>query len=90
MSPIETLRQIKRAIRQPYAWPGGYPLYVVLADGEALSCEAARQEWRQIVFATLHGLRDGWRAHGVDVNWEDSALYCAHTGERIQSAYGEE
>lgn len=90
MTRIETLRQVKRAIRQPYAWPGGYPLYVVLADGEALSCEAARQEWRQIVFATLHGLRDGWRALGAEINWEDTALYCAHTGERIESAYGEE
>ena len=90
MSRIETLRQVKRAIRQPYAWPGGYPLYVVMHDGEALSCEAARQEWRQIVFATLHGLRDGWRALGVDINYEDGALYCAHTGERIPSAYSDE
>jgi hypothetical protein len=90
MSCIETLRAVKQAIRQPYAWPGGYPLYVVMADGEALSCDAARQEWKSIAFATLHGLRDGWRALGVDVNWEDTALYCAHTGERIPSAYGEE
>lgn len=90
MSPVETLHQVKRAIRHPYAWPGGYPLYVVMADGEALSCEAARREWRQIVYATLHGLRDGWRALGAEINWEDTALYCAHTGERIESAYGEE
>lgn len=90
MSRIETLRAVKQAIRQPYAWPGGYPLYVVMADGEALSCEAARTEWRQIVYATLHGLRDGWRALGAEINWEDTALYCAHTGERIESAYGEE
>lgn len=90
MSRIETLRAVKQAIRQPYAWPGGYPLYVVMADGEALSCDAARQEWRQIVFATLRGARDGWRALGAGINWEDTALYCAHTGERIPSAYGEE
>lgn len=90
MSRIETLRAVKQAIRQPYAWPGGYPLYILTTDGEALSCEAARQEWRQIVYATLHGLRDGWQALGVDVNWEDTALYCAHTGKRIESAYGED
>ena len=90
MSRIETLRAVKQAIRQPYAWPGGYPLYILMSDGEALSCTAARQEWRQIVYATLHGLRDGWQALGVDVNWEDTALYCAHTNKRIPSAYGEE
>ena len=87
---IEILRQVKSAIRQPYAWPGGYPLYIVMHDGESLSCDAARSEWRQIVFATLHGLRDGWRAIGADINWEDDALFCAHTGARIPSAYGEE
>jgi hypothetical protein len=90
MSRIETLRAVKQAIRQPYAWPGGYPLYILTTDGAALSCDAARREWRQIAYATLHGLRDGWQALGVDVNWEDTALYCAHTGERIESAYGEE
>lgn len=90
MSRIETLRAVKQAIRQPYAWPGGYPLYIVMADGEALSCEAARTEWRQIVYATLHGLRDSWRAVGACINWEDGAMYCAHTGKRIPSAYAEE
>lgn len=90
MNRVEILRQVKQAIREPYAWPGGYPLYIVMADGEALSCEAARTEWRQIVYATLHGLRDGWRAVGACINWEDGAMYCAHTGERIPSAYAEE
>jgi hypothetical protein len=89
MSPIETLRQVKNAIRQPYSWPGCYPLYIVMADGDALSCDAARMEWRQIVYSTLHGLRDGWRAFGATINWEDDTLYCAHTGKRIESAYGE-
>jgi hypothetical protein len=89
MTNIKTLASVKRALRDVYAWPGGYPLYVVMADGEALSIAAARAEWRNICHSTLHGLRDGWRAAGVDINWEDSSLYCAHTGEAIQSAYGE-
>jgi hypothetical protein len=89
MDNIKTLASVKRALRDKYAWPGGYPLYIVMADGEALSIDAARAEWRNICYATLHGLRDGWRAAGVDVNWEDGSLYCAHTGEAIQSAYGE-
>jgi len=90
MTRIEALRQAKHAIRNKYAWPGGYPLYIVTADGEALSYDAARTEWASIVYATLHGLRDGWRVLGADINWEDTALFCAHTGERIESAYGEQ
>tara|TARA_Y100001963_G_scaffold106161_1_gene146683 strand:+ start:415 stop:624 length:210 start_codon:yes stop_codon:yes gene_type:complete len=32
---------------------------------------------------------DGWRVIAVGVNWEDENLLCDHTGEKIQSAYGE-
>jgi hypothetical protein len=90
MSPSETLRQVKNAIRQPYAWPGGYPLYIVMSDGEALSCDAARDNWRSIVASTLGRWRDGWQAYGVDINYEDTSLFCAHTNARIESAYGDE
>ena len=86
---IATLRDVKQAIREPFAWPGGYPKYILMADGEALSVEAARQEFRQICRATLADYEDGWRAGAVDINWEDPELYCAHTGKRIESAYAE-
>ena len=33
MDNIKTLASIKRALRDKYAWPGGYPLYIVMADG---------------------------------------------------------
>ena len=89
-TPVEILHQVKHAIRHKYAWPGGYPLFVLMHDGEALSCDAARENWRQICFATLHGLRDGWQAIGAEINWEDAALFCAHSGQRIESAYAEE
>ncbi len=83
------LAQVKRALRDKYSWPGGYPLYIVMDDGEALDIEAARAEWRNIVWATLRGERDGWRAAGAAINWEDGELYCAHSGRRIESAYAE-
>ena len=86
-----TLAEIKSALRAgPYAWPGGYPLYFVTADGAALSFVAVRAEWRQIVDAHLTGnRRGGWYVDGIDVNYEDADLYCDHTGERIPSAYAE-
>jgi hypothetical protein len=86
---IEILKRVKEAIRQPCAWPGGYPQYIVMADGEALSIAAARSEFGLIARATLFSeRRDCWRAEGVQVNWEDTQLYCAHTNEKIESAYG--
>ena len=83
------LRTVKQAIREPYACPGGYPKYIVMADGESLSIATAREHWRSIVHSTLNGYGDGWAAYGAEINWE-SELYCAHTGERIESAFGEE
>lgn len=87
----QILAGVKHALRAKYAWPGGYPLYIVTADGAALSIDAARAEWAQIVRATLQCDRySGWCAEGADINWEDGALYCAHSGKRIESAYAED
>jgi hypothetical protein len=85
-----TLSEIKTALRSgQYAWPGGYPLYFVTDDGAALSFKAVRQEWREVVSAHLRGdLRGGWHVYAVDANWEDADLYCEHTGEQIECAYG--
>ena len=86
-----SLQEIKQAIRDKYAWPGGYPLYLVCADGEALSIDAGREDWRQIVRAHLwDDMHDQWRIIGVEINYEDPALYCAHSGKRIKSAYAED
>jgi hypothetical protein len=82
--------ELKTALRNgPYAWPGGYPLYFVTSDGAALSFEAVRTEYKQVLFSIRHGVNDGWRVIAVQVNWEDPDLYCDHTGKRIESAYAD-
>jgi hypothetical protein len=86
-TPAAVLADVKRAIRNRYAWPGGYPYFVLMADGEALSCDAAKAEWRNIVQSTLTHARDGWGAAGADINWEDNEMYCAHTNAKIECAY---
>ena len=85
------LSAIKDVLRSgPYAWPGGYPIYFVTCDGDALSFEAVRAEFRQVCHAHLtDNRRDGWALCGYDVNWEDGDLTCAHTGKRIESAYAD-
>lgn len=72
------------------AWPGGYPRFFATSDGDALSYAAARAEQEQIKDAIADKLNNGWRVVGCDVNWEDAQLVCAHTNERIESAYADD
>lgn len=82
---------LKNALRAgPYAWPGGYPCYFITSDGCALSFEAVRYEFRQVLWSIRHNVNDGWNLEGLAINWEDPELYCEHTGKRIQSAYSED
>lgn len=81
---------IKSAIRNGYAWPGGYPLFLIMSDGEALSIDAARDNFKQICAAYLSDdRRSPWYVIAAEINWEDKQLYCAHTNAKIQSAYGD-
>jgi hypothetical protein len=83
------LRSVRAFIREPYAWPGGYPLILVLADGETLCAKCARAEYRQISNATRHALRSDWRAFDVRVHWEGEPETCAHCMvAKTESAYG--
>ena len=88
---INTVSDFRKAIRAgAYAWPGGYPVYFITADGAALSFDAAKEERRQIIRAIGHNESfSGWKVVGSDINWEDNDLRCDHTGELIESAYGE-
>lgn len=87
-----TLAEIKGRLRAgAYAWPGGYPIYFITADGAALSFEAVKQEWRNVVSAHLtNDKRSGWYVEAATINWEDPELYCDHTNHRIESAYAED
>ena len=88
-NPKEILSDVKNAIRHPYAWPGGYPVYTVLTDGEVLCPDCAREEFRSIVASTKHGHGDEWAAYGTDVLWEGK-YWCGHCGKELESAYGED
>ena len=89
---IDTICDFRAAMRHgPYAWPGGYPVFFVTSDGAALSFQAAKQERRSIIDAIANKRTwTGWRIVGLDINWEDTELYCDHTGQQIESAYGQD
>jgi hypothetical protein len=88
---IRTIEQLKATLRSgKTAWPGGYPLYFIAGDGEPLSFESVRENFREIIGAFLQGYRHSeWYVRGCEINWEDADLTCAHSGEPIESAYGE-
>lgn len=89
---INTVSDFRKAYKSgPYAWPGGYPLFFITADGAALSWEAAKQCRGEIIRTIASkDSRSGWCIVATDINWEDDSLYCEHTGEKIPSAYGED
>lgn len=86
---VYTIADFRRDIRQPYAWPGGYPRFFIASDGEALSFAAARENVRTILDSIHNRHSDGWRIVGCEINWEDAELFCSHTNKRIESAYAE-
>jgi hypothetical protein len=71
---------------QPYAWPGGYPLFAITDDGAAICPACCGSEIHQIDQSSRG---DGWRVIASDINWEDADLYCDHCSKRIASAYAE-
>lgn len=87
--PDSMVEKVKSFIRQPYAWPGLYPLYAIAYDGEPLCKCCAKSEYPLILAATKDNDESGWHVIGVDVNWEDEQLYCAHCSKPIESAYGD-
>jgi hypothetical protein len=88
---INSISDFRRAVRNgPYAWPGGYPLYFLMSDGEALSFRAAKDNRRAILETLRDGRNDDWRPVALEINWEDADLWCAHRSERIENAYGKD
>jgi hypothetical protein len=88
MARNETMQAVKDFIRQPAAWPGGYPKVLIMQDGECLCATCAKSEYKQISDSTRHLSRDGWQAIGVDIHWEGEPIICAHCNAAIESAYG--
>ena len=82
---VSTLNAILRD--GPYAWPGGYPIYFICHDGEALSFKAAEENKELITESIESGSKDSWHVIAYAINWEDEELYCAHSNDLIECAY---
>ena len=88
---IKNSLQLRATIRAGnYVWPGGYPLYFIANDGEALCFDCVRLEYYQCAYSVRHKINDGWRIIGCTTNDEDPNLYCTHCNRRIPSSYGDD
>lgn len=87
LKPIDPA--IKQAIRDKYAFPGGYPMHIVTSDGGCLCMDCCKSEWRNIAHSIMHNISDDWQAIAAVINWEDPSLLCDHCGKHIESAYSD-
>lgn len=70
-----------------FAWPGGYPLVYLLADGEILCPDCANgKNGSEAITADADD--PGWHVIDCEVCWEGEVGYCAHCNGDIESAYG--
>jgi hypothetical protein len=70
-----------------YAWPGGYPILYVCADGGVLCADCANGQNGSIASESADAPAD-WRIEGADIHYEGDAEICDHCGVEIPSAYG--
>ena len=87
MNPKYTAEQFLADLEEPYAWPGGYPRYFIMADGGVLSFKSAKEEKELIIENTRDHTNRDWCVVACDINWEDNDLYCDHSSEQIECAY---
>jgi hypothetical protein len=77
--PHMASRQLRAAVRQAYAWPGGYEIAFVCVDGEYLCRACVLANWRLVSNSVRSQDRSGWRVIGIETadNFENHET-CAH------------
>ena len=68
-----------------FAWPGMYPLYYIMRNGDLVcpDCANVREQHAR-------GTVGAQPPRDANVNWENPALYCGGCNNRIESAYAED
>lgn len=81
--PDSDLRELQT---NKFTFPGGYPLYPIMDDGEML-CRTCFEEPE----VHIGGEADGWRVETLEILWENDPEYgpaqCAHCGIELTPAY---
>ena len=70
-----------------YAWPGGYPIFYLCADGGVLCADCVDENRELIDGADEHDRQ--WLIVAQEINYEDNSLFCDNCSNRIESANGD-
>ena len=71
-----------------FAWPGGYPVIYLCADGGVL-CPACANGENGSEASTDSDAPQDWRLLANTVHWEGPPAICDHCNAQIESAYGD-
>lgn len=69
-----------------YAWPGGYPVLYLAADGESF-CPGCANNEPEVHFG--QEIDDAWSVIGWFIHYEGPPELCCNCGESTSSAYGD-
>jgi len=81
------IRRDENGCCEKYAWPGGYPVFYICADGGILCPECVDSE-RELVDAADQSDKQ-WLIVAQEINYEDNSLFCDNCSNRIESAYAD-
>lgn len=86
-----TINDFKELLKAgSHTFPGIYPKYFITKDCEVLSFKSALENRELIIKAMLSpGDNTQWEVVACEVNYENESLFCSHSNEKIESAYGE-
>jgi len=87
---IQSLAGLAQAHKTLYAWPGGYQLNLILADGTVLCRSCFKQNYQLIAEDFKDNCNTGWLPLGLEVNWEDPDLRCEHCNTPMPGEYCDE
>jgi hypothetical protein len=70
-----------------FAWPGGYPIVYLVADGSVICPDCANGENGSE--ASPESEDEQWKLVDFHVHYEGPPQCCEHCGVEVESAYGE-
>lgn len=89
----QIMKQLKKAIRKGYAWPGGYEIIGITNDGSLLCNTCLKSEYLAICHDTVkQWTGTGWCLSAIDTasNLDDpNGEYCDHCNREIQEPFCE-
>lgn len=87
MKTRQTINRIKNAIRNKYAWPGGYAIFGICNDGGILCADCMGENFRQILWSVKDNISDGWRVDGLthagEMDFDGDC--CAHCNRELET-----